>query len=105
MFIDEAGKAALKVDSVDILIAENGKDHHTFDYEMMERPVGANLVIRRGQPFNLGLKFNRNFDPATDAVFLIFTVAGTQHDAGAISWQFLHATYLLYPLFKFSLFL
>ena len=25
MFIDEAGKAALKVDSVDILIAENGK--------------------------------------------------------------------------------
>ena len=93
MFIDEAGKAALKVDSVDILIAENGKDHHTFDYEMMERPVDANLVIRRGQPFNLGLKFNRNFDPATDAVSLIFTAAGTQHDSQPISWQFLHTTY------------
>ncbi|XP_046450915.1 annulin-like [Daphnia pulex] len=73
--VDEAGKAALKVGLVDILIAENGKDHHTFDYEMMERPVDANLVVRRGQPFNLVLKFNRNFDPATDAVSLIFTVA------------------------------
>lgn len=83
---------------VDILIAENGKDHHTFDYEMMERPVDANLVVRRGQPFNLVLKFNRNFDPATDAVSLIFTVAGmrqTRLDDFYI-WDI-----LIYFLFKF----
>ena len=73
---DEGGKSALKVALVDILIAENGKEHNTYDYEMMERPTGANLVVRRGQPFHLLLKLNRNFDPATDAISLIFTVAG-----------------------------
>lgn len=74
--LDEAGKAALRLTSVDILAAENGKDHHTYDYEMMERPAGAELVVRRGQPFHLGLKLNRNFNPSTDAVSLIFTVVG-----------------------------
>lgn len=68
----------MKVKLIDILIAENGKDHHTFDYEMMERPVDANLVVRRGQPFHLLLNLNRKFDPAKDAVSLIFTVAGTR---------------------------
>lgn len=62
--------------SVDILISENGRAHNTYDYEMMERPVGANLVIRRGQPFNLLLKLNRNFDATTDAVSFILIVAG-----------------------------
>lgn len=77
---DEAGKAALKVASVDILVPENGKEHYTYDYEMMERPTGANLVVRRGQPFHLLLKFNRKFDAAVDAVSLIFTVAGKWAD-------------------------
>lgn len=57
-------------------MAENGRDHHTYEYELMERPVGANLVVRRGQPFNLLLKLNRNFNPTTDALSLIFNVAG-----------------------------
>ncbi len=66
----------LRVLSVDILAGENGADHNTYDYELMERPTGANLVLRRGQPFNLLLKLNRNFNSVTDAASFIFTVAG-----------------------------
>ena len=66
----------MQLTSVDILATENGQDHHTYDYELMERPEDAQLVVRRGQPFNLQLGFNRDFDPETDAVSLVFTVVG-----------------------------
>lgn len=58
--------------------AENGRDHHTYEYELMERNVGANLVVRRGQPFQLSIKLNRNYNPTTDALSLIFNVAGIE---------------------------
>ena len=63
---------------MDILVNENGKAHKTYDYELMERPL-PNLVIRRGQPFQLLLKLNRNFNAETDAISFIFTVAGMHH--------------------------
>ena len=63
---------------MDILVNENGKAHKTYDYELMERPL-PNLVIRRGQPFHLLLKLNRNFNAETDAISFIFTVAGMHH--------------------------
>lgn len=77
MISDDGGKT-LNVTSVDILVGENGRAHHTYDYELMERPL-PNLVIRRGQPFNLLLKLNRNFNPDTDALSFIFTVSGMLH--------------------------
>ena len=86
---DDGGKT-LKVLSVDILVSENGKDHNTYDYELMERSTGANLVIRRGQPFHLLLKLNRNFDSASDAVSFIFIVAG----------EFYYYFYLLLKILK-----
>lgn len=75
--LDDGG-VTLKVLSVDILSGENGRDHNTYDYELMERPTGANLVVRRGQSFCLLLKLNRNFNAVTDAASFIFTVAGNE---------------------------
>ena len=76
--ISDDGERPLNVTSVDILVGENGRAHHTYYYELMERPL-PNLVIRRGQPFNLLLKLNRNFNPDTDALSFIFTVSGMLH--------------------------
>ena len=42
----------------------------------MERPAGADLVIRRGQPFHLALTFNRRFQQENDGLSLVFTVPG-----------------------------
>ena len=66
----------LQVVSVDLLTGENGRSHRTFDYELMERPSGADLVVRRGQPFHLAITFNRRFQQEDDALCLVFTVAG-----------------------------
>jgi len=65
------------VQSVDLLTGENGRSHRTYDYELMERPTGADLVIRRGQPFHLGITFNRRFQQDDDGLSLVFTVADT----------------------------
>jgi len=65
----------LQVVSVDLLTGENGRSHRTFDYELMERPSGADLVVRRGQPFHLAITFNRRFQQEDDALCLVFTVA------------------------------
>lgn len=74
-FID-ADEDTFKVQSVDILVSQNGKAHYTYDYELMERSENAELVVRRGQPFQLLLNCNRDYQPANDAVSLVFTVAG-----------------------------
>ncbi len=72
---------------MDVLIGENGRDHNTYDYELMERSTGANLILRRGSPFHLLLKLNRNYDANNDAVSFIFVVAG---------YYQLHICYLKY---------
>lgn len=90
---DEGGKAVLKLNAVDILVAENGKNHYTYDYELMERTSGAELVLRRGQPFYLKLKLNRNYNPETDGVSLIFNVAGN-NDFSAFNNIFVFINFL-----------
>jgi len=64
----------LQVRSVDLLTVENGRSHRTFDYELMERPGGTNLVVRRGQPFQLMLNLNRRFNPQNDGLSFVFLV-------------------------------
>ena len=66
----------LQVRSVDLLTVENGRSHRTFDYELMERPGGTNLVVRRGQPFQLMLNLNRRFNPQNDGLSFVFLVPG-----------------------------
>ncbi|XP_032833350.2 coagulation factor XIII A chain-like [Petromyzon marinus] len=54
----------LAVLSVDQLIAANRARHRTSDYEV------DNLVLRRGEPFDLQLKLNRPYDPIRDKIRL-----------------------------------
>ncbi|XP_078475656.1 LOW QUALITY PROTEIN: coagulation factor XIII A chain-like [Lampetra planeri] len=54
----------LAVRSVDQRIAANRARHRTSDYEV------DNLVLRRGEPFDLQLKLNRPYDPREDKIRL-----------------------------------
>ena len=91
---EEEGKT-LKVLAVDVLVAENGKSHWTYDYELMERS-DPNLVIRRGQVFHVLLSLNRNYQPATDAISLVFTVTGCTN---CCHWPLVNSlTHLLFQM-------
>ncbi|XP_065352069.1 annulin-like isoform X2 [Cloeon dipterum] len=69
-------KPSLQVLSVNPLLAENGKPHHTAEFDLMERVQAPRLVVRRGQPFVLQLALNRGLKPEQDAVSFIFTLQG-----------------------------
>ncbi|KAG8299936.1 hypothetical protein J6590_089539 [Homalodisca vitripennis] len=66
----------LTVREVDMCLTLNGSDHHTDRYELMTRKVNPQLVIRRGQPFQLDLVLSRAYNPATDAISFVFTLSG-----------------------------
>lgn len=69
-------KGVLVIKSVDQCIEENGRDHHTDKYFLMNsKPGTESLVVRRGQPFKLILKTNRKYIEETDGISFIFAVA------------------------------
>ena len=51
-----------------MLPKENGHAHHTDEYECSE------LVLRRGQEFDMAITFDRKFDEEKDSVLLQFVV-------------------------------
>ncbi|KAJ8303414.1 hypothetical protein KUTeg_019810 [Tegillarca granosa] len=66
---DVSDPLALRVESVDFNIAVNGQPHHTSEYE----EGGLNeLVVRRGQPFDIDVTFSRPYDKQKDDIKLIF---------------------------------
>ncbi|XP_006008136.1 protein-glutamine gamma-glutamyltransferase K [Latimeria chalumnae] len=68
----------LKVKNIDLLKKPeeiNKKSHHTDEYEYDE------LIIRRGQPFQVKLEFSRPFNPETDKLFLELKL-GSQPQVG-----------------------
>ena len=66
--------------SVELNITENANFHRTSKYELTQdrtegdRHHAAQLVVRRGQPFDVTVKLDRPFDKERDDVKLIFTV-------------------------------
>ena len=69
----------LTVVHVDFCIDDNGEQHHTSRYELMNRePSQARLVARRGQPFVIDVSLSRNYDPAIDGISIFFTVDGVE---------------------------
>ncbi|XP_064644385.1 protein-glutamine gamma-glutamyltransferase K-like [Lineus longissimus] len=58
----------LRVEEVDLNVVENGKDHHTSDYAHNWKK--DTLVIRRGEPFEVDVTFNRPYDRTTDRISL-----------------------------------
>ncbi|XP_029165902.1 hemocyte protein-glutamine gamma-glutamyltransferase-like [Nylanderia fulva] len=62
----------LVVETVYLYEKENAEAHRTFNFEMVHQDP-ATPVLRRGQPFNLALRFNREYVDETDIVRLLFS--------------------------------
>lgn len=54
----------------------NGTEHHTSHFDLMTRHISPHLVVRRGQPYQLDIVLSRGYNPTTDAISFIFTLAG-----------------------------
>ncbi|XP_011505871.1 PREDICTED: annulin isoform X2 [Ceratosolen solmsi marchali] len=71
--------SVLAIVHVDYCLDDNGDEHRTSRYDLMNREQKeARLVVRRGQPFVLDLHLSRNYDPAIDGVSIVFTLEGVK---------------------------
>ncbi|KAH6946248.1 hypothetical protein HPB50_012451 [Hyalomma asiaticum] len=64
---------AIKVDAVEVYAKDNAKHHHTEMFDTLERSDPP-LIIRRGQSFFLAVRFQREYQPGTDEVYLDFSI-------------------------------
>lgn len=60
-----------EINSIELFVHENARNHHTIDYEIVDG-LNPPLVIRRSDVFVLGLKFRKPYDPRRDKVRLEF---------------------------------
>lgn len=60
---------ALAVNSTHLYPLENAIEHHADRFEILQD--GSTAIFRRGQPFYLGVKFNRPLDKTTDVVRIV----------------------------------
>ena len=61
----------LKTKAVDFHNQENRKAHRTDEYEIQE------LIIRRGQAFDVTVTFNRDYNPYDDVIVVQFVTGIT----------------------------
>lgn len=62
----------LVIESVYMYEKENARNHHTENFELVHFDPPT-TVLRRGQTFNIALRFNRDYIDATDIVRLLFS--------------------------------
>ena len=60
------------VEEVDLNIKENTKEHHTNKYMCTKRKVNPSLVIRRGQPFTMTIKCDRDYNEEQNEISFYF---------------------------------
>ena len=71
---------ALKIVDIELFVSQNTKEHHCDDYEITMpkddngRPQIPKLVVRRGQSFNINLRFNRPYNQDTEKLTLQFAM-------------------------------
>ncbi|RZF45384.1 hypothetical protein LSTR_LSTR002827 [Laodelphax striatellus] len=73
-----AAPDVLVVKEVDLCLSLNGKEHHTEQYHAIRRENRPQLVVRRGQQFQMDLVLSRAFNSNLDAISFIFTCANTK---------------------------
>lgn len=66
----------LIIRSIDPCIKENGDSHHTSKYDVCNRQIDPQLVVRRGQTFSLDITLNRPYNDQKDMMSFIFSVEG-----------------------------
>ena len=90
-------KSIIAIVNVDPLIGENGEDHRTSRYEIMNRSGNkARLVIRRGLGFYLNFTLSRNYDPNIDGISIVFTLDGVERPTYG------HGTLVAIPILNFG---
>lgn len=70
-YVSSAGPAPNEVEFVELYAKENAKVHHTINYEIVDNIKPA-LVLRRGDPFYIGVRLNRPYDQYRDKIRLEF---------------------------------
>lgn len=77
-FIDSSKEEPdiLIIRGINSCIKENGFLHHTSRYELMNREIEPELVVRRGHPFALDIQLSRPYKEEKDGISFIFTVDG-----------------------------
>ena len=60
----------LIIEDVDLNIFTNSRNHHTNEYDISEK--SRDLVVRRGQTFDITIDFNKEYDPKKDDLKLVF---------------------------------
>ncbi|XP_055683515.1 annulin isoform X2 [Lutzomyia longipalpis] len=72
------GGDVLTVRHVDLCLEQNGTDHRTKRFELMQRDAvpgeTSQLVVRRGQPFRLRIACHRPFDRNRDSLSFSFII-------------------------------
>ncbi|XP_035824890.1 annulin [Aplysia californica] len=80
----------LTVRHVDLTVPANTKAHRTDEYDIcgshQERPK---LVVRRGQPFNIQVKFSKPYDSKTDYLRIAFEAGDKPSPAKGTEVEFL----------------
>lgn len=64
----------LQVDVVYFYPKENAQPHNTMKFEVVNDENPTTTIVRRGQPFNGVIRFNRSYDEAADMVQFVFTL-------------------------------
>uniref|UniRef100_A0A182WGY9 Transglutaminase-like domain-containing protein n=1 Tax=Anopheles minimus TaxID=112268 RepID=A0A182WGY9_9DIPT len=76
--IEDNMQPELMIERIDTCLEENGVNHRTERFESMSASAiktgSSQLVVRRGQEFQLKLICNRPINPITDAVSLVLAV-------------------------------
>jgi len=62
--------------SVNFLVETNSRKHRTDKYFLSKRTINPQLIVRRGQPFEFRITFERRFRYSEDVLSLVFLVKG-----------------------------
>ncbi|CAG7831295.1 unnamed protein product [Allacma fusca] len=72
---NDSEDSLLVLKDADLLYQENGRIHHTKDYDHMRRKHKL-LILRRGVEFGVDFTFNRPYVKGTDSIKFVFTLEG-----------------------------
>lgn len=89
---DKPGEEALMVTKVDLDIRNNTRSHHTDEFDITNALVydpREELVIRRGQEFNMKIDFNRPYNEESDDLRLVFQFGQNPHPSRGSHVEFI----------------
>lgn len=70
---NEDQNKVLSVKEIDLCFKPNGLHHRTEQYYALRQENKPQLVVRRGQHFQVDIVLSRGYDPNKDAISFIFT--------------------------------